>query len=132
MLQLKSFLGLINYYGKFLPHLSTVLAPLYALLQKDKKWEWGEEQRMALTAAKVNLTNSSLLVHYNPTKTLLLSCDASAYGLGVVLSHRNADGTEHPIAFASRTLSPAEKGYAQVDRRLWQWCSELPNFDNIC
>ena len=116
VLQLKSFLGLINYYGKFLPHLSTVLAPLYALLQKDKKWEWGEEQRMAFTAAKANLTNSSLLVHYNPTKVLLLSCDASAYGLGAVLSHRNADGTEQPIAFASRTLSPAEKGYAQVDR----------------
>ena len=116
MLQLKSFLGLINYYGKFLPHLSTVLAPLYALLQKGKQWEWGEEQRRAFTTAKAKLTTSSLLVHYNPAKTLLLSCDASAYGLGAVLSHRNSDGTEQPIAFASRTLSPAEKGYAQVDR----------------
>ena len=116
VLQLKSFLGLINYYEKFLPHLSTVLAPLYALLQKDKRWEWGEEQRRAFTTAKAKLTTSSLLVHYNPAKTLLLSCDASAYGLGAVLSHRNSDGTEQPIAFASRILSPAEKGYAQVDR----------------
>ena len=125
MLQLNSFLGLINYYGNFLPHLSTVLAPLYALLHKGKQWEWGEEQRRAFTTAKAKLTTSSLVVHYNPAKTLLLSCDAC--GLGAVLSHRNSNGTEQPIASASRTLSPAEKGYAQVEGRLLLWCLELPN-----
>ena len=50
--QLKSFLGLLNYYCKFLPHLSTILAPLYKLLQKKSKWQWKSEQQKAFDKAK--------------------------------------------------------------------------------
>ena len=50
--QLKSFLGLVNYYGKFLPHLSDILAPIYKLLQKWTTWTWGEEQQKAFDDAK--------------------------------------------------------------------------------
>ncbi len=42
--QLRSFLGLINYYGKFLPNSSSTLSPLYALLQKKSAWSWGEKE----------------------------------------------------------------------------------------
>ena len=45
--QLKSFLGIQNYYGKFLPNLSTYLAPLYGLLKKNSRWMWGPEQKEA-------------------------------------------------------------------------------------
>ena len=86
--QLKSFLGMINYYGKFLPNLSTRLAPLYKLLQKQSRWRWGLEQEEAFGKAKNLLTSSSVLVHYDPTKPLVLACDASPYGLGAVLSHQ--------------------------------------------
>ena len=114
--QLKSFLGLVNYYGKFLPNLSTMLAPLYALLQKTTAWSWGTKQEAAFMMAKSQLTSSSLLVHYSSQRSLILACDASPYGVGAVLSHRMDDGSEKPIAFASRSLSPAEKGYAQLDK----------------
>jgi len=50
--QLKSFLGLLNYYCKFLPNLSTTLAPLYKLLQKKSNWQWGSEQQKAFAKAK--------------------------------------------------------------------------------
>jgi len=45
--QLKSFLGRINYYSKFLPNLSTQLAPLYSVLQKNATWKWGKGQQQA-------------------------------------------------------------------------------------
>ena len=114
--QLRAFLGLVNYYGKFLPQLSSTLAPLYRLLEKRNKWNWGPAQDRAFQAAKSQLTSSCLLVRYDPQKEIVLSYDASPYGLGAVLSHRMEDGSEKPAAFASRYLSPAEKKYSQLEK----------------
>ena len=99
--QLKSFLGLINYYSKFLPNLSNTLAPLYRLLQKKAKWCWGQEHKESFQTAKESLTSDCLLAHLDPAKKLILACDASPYGVGAVLSHRMDDGKDRPIAFLS-------------------------------
>lgn len=114
--ELKSFLGLVNYYGKFIPQLSTIEAPLNRLLNKDVQWSWGTAQRNAFQILKQQLMSAEVLVHYNPELPLILSCDASPYGVGAVLAHRMNDGTERPVAFASRSLAPAEKNYSQLDR----------------
>lgn len=114
--ELRSFLGMLNYYAKFLPGLSTKLAPLHFLLCKSVKWSWGKKQRDAFAHAQEQLQSDSLLVHYDPTKPLILACDASPYGVGAVLSHVMEDQTERPIGFASRTLTSAEKGYSQLDK----------------
>ena len=107
---------MVNYYSKFLPNLANTLAPLYSLLQKTKKWSWGAPQKTAFIEAKRQLTSQKLLVHFDPSKELLLSCDASPYGIGAVLSHQMPDGTEQPIAFTSRSLSKAESNYAHLDK----------------
>ena len=114
--ELKSFLGLINYYHKFLPDLATLVAPLHQLLRKDTKWMWTERQEEAFKKAKSLLHSDSLLVHYDEAKPLIVACDASSYGLGAILSHRMDDGSELPVAFASRTLSSAEKRYSQLEK----------------
>ena len=114
--QLKSFLGLINYYCKFMPNLSNTLSPLYRLLQKGTRWQWGKEQQDAFETAKSQLTTDRVLVHYDPTKSIILACDASPYGLGAVLSHKLDNGEEKPIAFASRSLAAAEKQYSQLEK----------------
>ena len=70
--QLRSFLGLVNYYGKFLPQLATTLAPLYSLLRQDSKWNWTDKQQKAFGAAKDQLSSAKLLVHYDPDKELTI------------------------------------------------------------
>ena len=113
---LRSFLGLLNYYGRFLPDLATLLSPLYELLQSGRRWSWEQRQDKAFQEAKKLLVTSDVLTHNDPAKPLFLSCDASPYGVGTALSHRMPDDSERPIAFASRTLSPAERKYAQLDK----------------
>ena len=103
--ELRSFLGLVNYYSKFLPNLSTKLAPLY----KKQHWIWGTEQQQAFREARALLQADSLLAYYDPSKPLVVACDASQYGIGAVLSHVLDDETERPFAYVSRTLSTAEK-----------------------
>ena len=114
--QLRSFLGLVNYYVKFMPNQSNALAPLNQLLQKSRKWSWGSAQSKAFQAAKEALTSATVLTHYNPDLDLILNCDNSRYGGGAVLSHRLEDGSTRPIAFASHSLNPAKWRYAHLDK----------------
>lgn len=114
--ELKTFLGLVNYYAKFIPHLSSTLAPLYKLTQKEQPWKWGKAEENAMREVQNALSTDTVLVHYTESLPLLLECDASPVGVGAVLSHRFQDGTERPIAYASRCLTSAEKNYAQIDR----------------
>ena len=114
--ELRSFLGLLNYYGKFIPNLSTLIHPLNSLLQKSKKWIWTSDCKQAFEQAKEALSSSRVLIHYDPSLPLRLAGDASAYGIGAVISHILPDGSEKPIAFASRALSGSEKNYAQLEK----------------
>ena len=86
--QVRSFLRLMNYYGKFLPQL---LAPLYLLLRRDIKFHWADKQQKAFKAAKDQLLSAKLLIHHDPNRELLLSCDASPYGIGAILSQISPD-----------------------------------------
>ena len=114
--QLKAYLGLLTYYSKFLPNLSSLLSPLYKLLQKDATWQWGVEQQNALEKSKTLLTSSDLLVHFDPSLQIILACDASNYGIGAVLAHHWPDGSECPVAFASRSLTKTERNYSQLEK----------------
>jgi len=89
---------------------------MYFLLGKNVKWKRTSECEKDFQDRKKCLTSDSLLVHYDVKKPLHLACDASPYGVGCVISHTMPNGDERPIAFASRTLTPAEKNYAQIER----------------
>ena len=114
--ELKSYLGLLSYYGKFLPNLSSCLAPLYRLLGKNTPWRWSTSQANAFQESKNLLSSAQLLAHFDPDLPLLLACDASAYGVGAVLAHRLPDGSEKPIGYVSRTLNSAERNYSQLEK----------------
>ena len=114
--ELKSFLGLVHYYGRFCPNLSHTLAPLTELLRKDQKWTWSEKRTEAFEEAKSAIASDRVLMHYDPMLPVRVASDASPYGIGAVLSHVLPDGSERPVAFASRTLNKAESGYSQIDK----------------
>ncbi|CAG2195305.1 unnamed protein product [Mytilus edulis] len=114
--ELKAYLGMLNYYNRFLANLSHLLKPLHVLLQKDTKWSWEKEQEKAFIESKQLLKSASVLVHFDPKKKLILACDASPYGLGAVLSHKMDDGSDKPIAYTSRTLTSAEKNYSVLEK----------------
>ena len=130
--QLKSFLGMVNYYHRHLPNLSTLLDPLHQLLQKEVKWKWGTTQKQAFESVKSLLTSNKLLIHYDPTKPLVLSCDASPYGVGVVLSHRIDNGEERPIAFSSRSLTKAERNYSHLEKEALAIIFGVKKFHQYC
>jgi len=92
--ELQAYLGMLNYYSCYLPNISTVLAPLHLLLRKDTPWSWTKSQQQAFVESKEMLKSSTLLVHFDPEKELLLACDASPYGVGAVLSHVMSNGKE--------------------------------------
>ena len=96
--QLKSFLGLINYYTRFLPDLTFSLSPI-------TEWTGGQEQEKAFHDAKTKLTSDYVLVHYS-TKELVLACDASPYSVGAILSHRFNDSQERRCTSASLGFIP--------------------------
>ena len=85
--QLMTFLGMLNYYGKLLSNLSKQLDLLYSLLKKKSQWSWGAELKNIFKQVKSMLTSSCLLMHYDPNKPLILTCDSSPYGVGAMLSH---------------------------------------------
>ena len=64
--QLRAYLGLLNYYNRFLPNLSSELAPLYKLLRKNSSWHWGFQQDSAFEKSEQLLLSSQLLVHFDP------------------------------------------------------------------
>ena len=114
--QLKSYLGLLTYYGKFLPNLSSLLSLLYRLLRKDTPWKWDKEKEEVFNKSKNLLTATKFLAHFDSSLPLTLACDASAHGIGAVLAHKMPDGTERPIGYASRTLTKPEQNYSQLEK----------------
>ena len=77
---------------------------------------WTKKQAMTFQAIKTALKFFSLLVHFDNSLPLILSCDASPYGVGAVLSHKMSNNVEKPIVFDSRSLAAAEKNYSQLDK----------------
>ena len=116
LMELRSFLGLLRYYSPFLKNPSTKLAPLYALTNKKVPWTWTMEHSKHFNAAKSLLSAHSFLAHFDPTRPIILACDASPYGIACILSQVSEENRERPVNAVSRTLTPAEKRYAQIDR----------------
>lgn len=129
--ELQAFLGLYNFYERFVPHKATLLEPLHRLLETAQTWKWTKCEQDAFDKAKRFITFDLTLVHYDLAKhTLTLTCDSSEYGVGAVLSHDMGDPEERPIAMASRTLHAHERRYSQLDKEAASIMFGITKFHN--
>lgn len=107
---LRSFLGLLNFYSKFLPNLQS-----HQLLQKNSVFKWSEECKQVFNECKALIINSPVLSFYDTTKPLTIVCDAGPYGVGAVLNVVE-NNEERPVYMVSASLSQAERNYSQLHR----------------
>lgn len=122
--EVRSFLGMLNQLGKFIPGLAEKDKPLRDLLSKKYQWVWGCAQQL-----KNDLTSPPVLTLYNPNKELKLSADASSYGLGTVLPQEGEQWK--PVAYASRSMTETEQRYAQLEKEalgLTRGCERFRGF----
>jgi len=82
----RAFIGMINYYGRFINNVSSLLEPIYRLLKKGQTFKWTVKFEVAFNKAKQMLASENVLIHYDLLLELRLNCDASNIGIGAVLS----------------------------------------------
>ena len=116
--ELKPFLGAKQYMAKYLPKLSERTNRLRKLLKKDEQWKWGPEQETDCNRIKQMLTEGLCLAHYAKEKDNIVTTDASAIGLGIILWQKQVDGNTKPIAYGSRYLNGTEKKYSIGELKL--------------
>ena len=112
----RNFLGLAGYYRRFVSGFSVIASPLFDLLKKDRPFVWTDDCQVALDTLKVKLTSSPVLMFPRLDEAFYLATDASGTGLGAVLFQKGEKGEERVVAYASRALNAAERGYSVIER----------------
>ena len=104
-------LGVVTYLAKFMPKLSEVCEPLRRLTDKDVMFDWMPQHDKALDTIKQLITQAPVLQFFDVKKEVSIECDSSDVGLGAVLTQEG-----RPVAYASRSLTPSERNYAQIEK----------------
>jgi hypothetical protein len=134
--QLQAFLGLINFYRRFIPAAARILKPLTEFLKGGKSgtvaMEWTLERLQAVEAAKQAVAAAVHLAHPVAGAELGLFVDASSEHVGAVLhQQRTANDTWQPLGFFSKKLEPAQTRYSAFDRELWACVAGIRHFQHM-
>ena len=115
--QIQSYLGMANYYRRFIPNFSALSRPLVELTKKGKIFQWTDQCQTVFEKIKMLLTNAPIMAHPQNSGLYILDTDACDVSIGAVLSQIQ-DGTEKVIAYGSKSLNKHEKNYCVTDREL--------------
>lgn len=114
--EVRSLLSAVAFCSRFIPNFSTITAPLRRLTCKDREWKWSDEEDKALNELKDSLENSKTLGFFDVNKETVLYVDGSPVGVGAVLTQKDEKGDTTPIYYASKSLSPTQSRYSQLER----------------
>lgn len=114
--ELRSFLGLVTYLGKFIPDLGTVTEPLRQLIKQDTSFQWTETHQQSFKKLKESLASLATLSYFDPHRRTRLIADASPVALGAVLLQFCQQGNPYVVSFASKSLSNVERRYSQTEK----------------
>ena len=106
-------LGSVNYLSKFLPNLSAVVAPIRKLTYKDVPFHWESQQEEAFKTVLNLISDTPVLRYYNTDDEITIENDCSSTGIGCCLKQNG-----QPISFASKSLTPTEQNYAQIEKEM--------------
>ncbi|UYV73397.1 hypothetical protein LAZ67_10003041 [Cordylochernes scorpioides] len=115
---LRSFLGSVTHYAKFINNFNNLRAPLNELLKKNSRFIWTEECQRSFEGLKEALCSKPILQLFNPSLATHIYCDASTSGIGAVLKQEYPDGTQKPFTYFSRALRGAESKYTITELEL--------------
>ena len=105
------FVGFVNYFARFLPKLAELCEPLRRLTDKNEDWKWTDTHQRAFDSICKAVTCAPVLKYFNVNQSVVIQCDASQVGLGATLLQN-----DHPVAYASRSLTLTEQRYAQIEK----------------
>jgi len=115
---IRKFLGLANYYRRFIKDFTQVARPINMLTRKDVKWQWGVEQQKAFDELKRVFTIKPVLAALDLDKEFRVEADASNYTTRGVLSMKCSDEMWRPVTFISKSLSNTERNYEIHDKEM--------------
>ncbi|UYV84622.1 hypothetical protein LAZ67_X002869, partial [Cordylochernes scorpioides] len=113
--KVRQFMGLANYYRKFVKDFSKISFPLVRLTRKNQPFIWNEEVEESFAKLKMALSTKPVLAIYNPDYPSKVYTDASKYGIGAILTQIGPDNEEHVIAYYSKTLQPHQENYSAYE-----------------
>ena len=118
MKDVQKFLGLANYYRRFVKDFATIAKPLHEMMRKDKKWNWEERQQKAFEELKRRFMTEPVLVTPDLDKEMRVKADASDFAIGGVLLMKCEDERWRPVAYISKSLNEAERNYKIHDKEM--------------
>jgi len=129
--EVQSFLGLANYYRRFIPNFAVIARPLNNLLKKNTKFIWNNEVEEAFNCLKSKFSSAPVLAYPDRNLPFQVETDSSNFAIGAILSQISKDNKTHPIAFYSRSLTQAERNYPIYDKELLAIVSALENWRHL-
>jgi len=127
----QKFLGLVNYYCRFIESFASIARPLYDLVKKDQKWMWMKKQQEVFRELKEQFTKEPVLAALDLDKKMRIEVDASDYATGGVLSMESKNELWRSVAFLSKSLNETERNYEIHNKEMLAIIRELENWRHL-